>query len=295
MSVNNHRVTTDASNVNSTQRFDPGTRRNHHLATGGTIVSASNGPGSCATCRRAIVAARLCALGLPGRTKRSCARRKCELTLRTRPCTDPTRRQSPANANMPRLGRRRVRRHRQDLPWQAQLRRPDAADGASPCAADSGRVRTCLLGYQRFAGSPKRQEIEQTLGNGALYSWQVWPHATATHPPQPPRAQRYEFRRGLNALPRRPSITPQPAVVRGSFVLTLCGVAAMTSSCWNATQWNAEQLQAVHERATFDLSCPKEKVSVQELGHDPDEGVNTIGVSGCGKKATSADVIAEKS
>ena len=74
--------------------------------------------------------------------------------------------------------------------------------------------------------------------------------------------------------------------MRGSFLLTLCGAAAMTSSCWNATQWNAEQLQAVHERATFDLSCPKEKVSVQELGHDPDEGVNTIGVSGCGKKAT---------
>ena len=74
--------------------------------------------------------------------------------------------------------------------------------------------------------------------------------------------------------------------VKRAWLFVLCSAGWLHTACWNATQWNGEQLQSVQNRAAFDLSCPKEQVSVVEIEHDPDEGVNTIGASGCGKKAT---------
>ncbi|MFO0759414.1 MAG: hypothetical protein U0359_23170 [Byssovorax sp.] len=39
--------------------------------------------------------------------------------------------------------------------------------------------------------------------------------------------------------------------------------------------------EVVKDRASFDLSCPREQIVAQELGNHM-----TMGVSGCGKKAT---------
>ena len=57
---------------------------------------------------------------------------------------------------------------------------------------------------------------------------------------------------------------------------TGCGHAVMYR--WNSVE---RKWYSVLDRATFDLSCPKDQIQVQELGSK-----TQVGVSGCDKKAT---------
>jgi hypothetical protein len=66
--------------------------------------------------------------------------------------------------------------------------------------------------------------------------------------------------------------------------VALCGVVLL--SCMSSAQWNADQTEKVRKRASFDLSCPSEKLNVVELGRDSSDLVTTLGVEGCEKKAT---------
>ncbi|WP_437737242.1 hypothetical protein [Sorangium sp. So ce1335] len=54
----------------------------------------------------------------------------------------------------------------------------------------------------------------------------------------------------------------------------------------NVTQQNAESVEHVRKRASFDLSCAPDKLNIVELGRDGWDRVSTLGVEGCEKKAT---------
>ena len=47
---------------------------------------------------------------------------------------------------------------------------------------------------------------------------------------------------------------------------------------------------ALLRRAAFDLSCPQEQLQLAGLGSNPNDPYKVVGVSGCGKKSTYANV-----
>ena len=63
--------------------------------------------------------------------------------------------------------------------------------------------------------------------------------------------------------------------------VVLIGVLASLSSVGCGSNADAIRKEVI-PRATFELSCPGEQLTGQCL----DESCNTVGVSGCGKKAT---------
>lgn len=64
----------------------------------------------------------------------------------------------------------------------------------------------------------------------------------------------------------------------GAVLLVLLAAGCATRSAIGG------QESAVLQRATFDLGCPKDQLSVQRLG--PPGEVATYGVTGCGQKAS---------
>ena len=53
-----------------------------------------------------------------------------------------------------------------------------------------------------------------------------------------------------------------------------------------SAQIKQQNLDALHQRASFDFSCPQESLKLTPIGEDGRFGAGTYGVEGCGKRGT---------
>jgi hypothetical protein len=76
-----------------------------------------------------------------------------------------------------------------------------------------------------------------------------------------------------------------------SLAASIVGCAAFAASQPGTPEWFQAQRASMHQRASFDLSCPEKELKFVPLGDSADGfyangNYTTIGAAGCGQKAT---------